>query len=144
MKETNLLREARSECMESSNNPLQLDRSTMPPADASRSCKLVTGKGKLKKNDLPQPMWEDMKEKFMKVVLPSLVLWYGDEANIWSYSEESLANALAVIIGVVYPAFEKFDKIGYGSAIYTLVCSHISLLPAHFTGFHPQAMQHLS
>ncbi|KAF8547222.1 hypothetical protein OG21DRAFT_1490408 [Imleria badia] len=81
----------------------------------------VTSKRKYTKSDLPELMRDDTEDKWSKKVIPSLILWYGDERNIWSVGEEDLSSVLARIIKVVYPTFNKPDEINYGLPIYGLV-----------------------
>ncbi|KAI6006145.1 hypothetical protein EDC04DRAFT_2611534 [Pisolithus marmoratus] len=75
---------------------------------------------KATKLDLPPLLCNDCNHKFTKNILPSLLLWYGDEANIWSISKENLVHVLKAIIWVVDPMFDKFDEIHHGMAIYGL------------------------
>ncbi|KIK17802.1 hypothetical protein PISMIDRAFT_14835 [Pisolithus microcarpus 441] len=83
-------------------------------------------KGKATKLDLPPLLHNDCNLKFTKNILPSLLIWYGDEANIWSTSKEDLIHVLKAIIWVVYPMFDKFDKIHHGMAIYKLIIQQLS------------------
>ncbi|KAI6013026.1 hypothetical protein EDC04DRAFT_2904768 [Pisolithus marmoratus] len=90
---------------------------TVSHSDTTLSTKL---KGKVTKPDLPPLLQDDCDHKFAKNVLPSLLLWYGDETNVWSISEEDLTHTLKAIIWVVYPTFDKFDEIHHRMAIYGL------------------------
>ncbi|KAI6016537.1 hypothetical protein EDC04DRAFT_2945795 [Pisolithus marmoratus] len=59
-------------------------------------------------------------------VLPSLLLWYGNEGNVWSISEEDIIHVLKAIIRVVYPMFDRFDEIHHGMAIYGLTIQRLT------------------
>ncbi|KAH0827333.1 hypothetical protein J3R83DRAFT_3961 [Lanmaoa asiatica] len=115
----------KTKCAESSLRPSTAE-ANVGHADASQPHKSVTSRGKQKKVNLPPLLQEDIQDKSTKVVLPSLVLWYGDQENVWSYSKEELTHMLISIICIMYPTFDEFDKVGYGSTIYALATHRLS------------------
>ncbi|KAI5997712.1 hypothetical protein EDC04DRAFT_2977780 [Pisolithus marmoratus] len=92
-------------------------------SDTTLSTKL---KGKAMKLDLLPLLQNDHDYKFAKNVLPSLLLWYGNEGNVWSISEEDIIHVLKAIIRVVYPMFDRFDEIHHGMAIYGLTIQRLT------------------
>ncbi|KAI5989471.1 hypothetical protein EDC04DRAFT_2614343 [Pisolithus marmoratus] len=62
---------------------------------------------KAMKLDLLPLLRNDCDYKFAKNVLPSLLLWYRNEGNVWSISEEDIIHVLKAIIWVVYPMFDS-------------------------------------
>lgn len=81
------------------------------------------------KSDLPQELQDDPEDKWSNVVLPCLLLWCGDQTNIWTITDNDLTRVLATIIRHVYPSFDvRQSDITHGSAIYNLVRSHSCLL----------------
>ncbi|KAI5998887.1 hypothetical protein EDC04DRAFT_2975932 [Pisolithus marmoratus] len=92
-------------------------------SDTTLSMKL---KGKATKLDLLPLLRNDRDYKFAKNVLLSLLLWYGNEGNVWSISEEDIIHVLKAIIRVVYPMFDRFDEIHHGMAIYGLTIQRLT------------------
>lgn len=77
------------------------------------------------KSDLPPHIQDDLEDKWSNVVLPSLLLWCGDQLNVWTISDGDLTGVLTTIIQHVYPLFElSQNEVKHGSAIYNLVRSH--------------------
>ncbi|KAH0837813.1 hypothetical protein J3R83DRAFT_6018, partial [Lanmaoa asiatica] len=57
------------------------------------------------KSDLPPPLQDDPEDKWLNIVLPSLLLWCGDQANVWTVADSNLTHVLVAIIRHVYPSF---------------------------------------
>ena len=91
----------------------------------------VKAKGRVTKTQLPDLMRNNREDKFTKVVLPSLLLWYGDHKDVWSISEEELLSTLKAIVKVVYPAYGDLDMITHRSTIYGLVRRLVFLLASN-------------
>lgn len=87
--------------------------------------KPAAGGSRLKstKSDLPPQLQDDPEDKWSNIVLPSLLLWCGDQANVWTISDSDLAHVLVAIIHHVYPSFNLTQSdVNHGSPIYKLVC----------------------
>ena len=89
------------------------------PVVASRSHK--NPRVKTTKANLPLLIQNDPDDKWSKNVLPSVILWYGDQGNVWSIKESELERVLTAIIDVVYPSFDEIDEMKQGGHIYNLV-----------------------
>lgn len=76
---------------------------------------------KTTKNNLPLLMQDDPENKWSKIVLPSVILWYGDQENVWNVKEPDLEHALLHIISVVYPTFSELKEMKHGGHVYNLV-----------------------
>ncbi|KIK12002.1 hypothetical protein PISMIDRAFT_41825, partial [Pisolithus microcarpus 441] len=63
--------------------------------------------------------------KWAKIFLPTLLLWVGDQPNIWSIPEDNIVHALREIIKVVYPTFMALDDICPNTPIFSVVCHFI-------------------
>lgn len=60
--------------------------------------------------------------KWTKTFLPTLLLWLGDQPNVWAVPEEDLIRALKEITKVVYPTFTgNLDDIGPSMPIFSVV-----------------------
>ena len=79
------------------------------------------------KCDLPQQLQDDPENKWTTQVLPSLLLWCGDQVNVWTIPDSELTHVVGAIIQHVYP-LASFDimqnYVIHGSVIYNLVHSH--------------------
>lgn len=122
------IKKVKSEQLESGPNVRQLvsgtSRETASTPVASRSSQKglpKTSRVKATKNNLPPLMKNDPEDEWSKNVLPSIVLWYGDQANVWSVKETDLERVLVAVIGVVYPSFDDLDEMKQGGHIYELV-----------------------
>lgn len=79
-------------------------------------------------------MRNDTEDKFSRVLLPSLLLWYGDCEDVWSINEQELISALKAIIKVVFPSgTDELNMITHKSPIYGLVCWLCLWLPSNST-----------
>ena len=96
-------------------------KAVTPARSVTRAKGTSANKRKYTRSDLPDLMQEAAEDKWSKKVIPSLILWYGDEENVWSVDEEDLSHVLAAIIKTVYPTFNKLDEIKHGLPIYSLV-----------------------
>ncbi|KAN0088048.1 hypothetical protein V8E55_006669 [Tylopilus felleus] len=127
------IKKVKSERLESGPNVRQLvsgtSRETASTPVASRSSRKglpKTSRVKATKNNLPPLMKNDPEDKWSKNVLPSIVLWYGDQANVWSVKETDLERVLVAVIGVVYPSFDDLDEMKQGGHIYELALQRLS------------------
>ncbi|KAI6025254.1 hypothetical protein BKA83DRAFT_90223, partial [Pisolithus microcarpus] len=59
--------------------------------------------------------------KWAKLFLPTLLLWIGDQPNVWSVPEDNLVHALTEIAKVVYPTFNTLDDIRPNMPIFAVV-----------------------
>ena len=64
--------------------------------------------------------------KWSKNVLLTLLLWLGDQPNIWSVPEGDLMHTLREIIKVIFPKFAGLQDIRPNMPIFSLV-SYIAL-----------------
>ncbi|KAG6373288.1 hypothetical protein JVT61DRAFT_6417 [Boletus reticuloceps] len=78
------------------------------------------------KSDLPEPMQKDADDKWSKTILPCLIMWYGDQDNVWSVVEDELSHVLSAITEIIYPMVDKQDEFKYGSAVYGLAIQHLN------------------
>ena len=46
----------------------------------------------------------------VKECLPSVILWYRDQDNVWNIKDFKLEHVLIAIIDVIYPLFDNIDK----------------------------------
>jgi len=95
---------------------------------AAKGSAVVT---KATKADLPPLMLDDINDKWTTVVLPCLILWYGDQDNVWSIQEADLSHVLVAIVQVVYPTYDKINEIQYSNPLYSLVRTIIHII-RHF------------
>ncbi|KAG9310325.1 hypothetical protein JVU11DRAFT_9451 [Chiua virens] len=70
-------------------------------------------------------MQGDPDNKWSKQIFPSIIMWYGDQANIWNIKEPDLECALITIVGVVYLSFDDINAMKHGGAIYNLAVQHL-------------------
>jgi len=70
-------------------------------------------------NDLPALFLKE--RKWTKKFLPTLLIWLGDQPNVWAVPEDDLTHALREIIKVVYPTFTNLDDIGPNMSIWSVV-----------------------
>ncbi|KIM51510.1 hypothetical protein SCLCIDRAFT_44625, partial [Scleroderma citrinum Foug A] len=75
-------------------------------------------------NDLPMMFLKD--RRWSKNMLPTLLLWLGDQPNVWSIPEEDLIHALREITKVIFPKFTDLQDIHPNMPIFSLV-SHLAL-----------------
>ncbi|KAH0838764.1 hypothetical protein J3R83DRAFT_7139 [Lanmaoa asiatica] len=80
---------------------------------------------KATKGDLPPLMQNDPDDKWSKNVLPSVILWYGDQASVWSIKESDLEDVLIAVVGVIYPSFGDIDEMKHGGHIYDLAVQRL-------------------
>ncbi|KAG6371948.1 hypothetical protein JVT61DRAFT_8962 [Boletus reticuloceps] len=81
---------------------------------------------KATKGDLPPLMQNDPDGKWTKNVLPSIILWYGDQASVWNIKDSDLEHVLISIVGVVYPSFADIDEMKLeGGHIYDLAVQRL-------------------
>ncbi|KAI6017645.1 hypothetical protein PISMIDRAFT_123290, partial [Pisolithus microcarpus 441] len=59
--------------------------------------------------------------KWAKTYLPTLLLWLGDQPNVWSVPEGDLVHALTEIAKVVYPTFTTLDDIRPNMPVFSIV-----------------------
>ncbi|KAI5988070.1 hypothetical protein EDD15DRAFT_2130408, partial [Pisolithus albus] len=64
--------------------------------------------------------------KWAKVFLPTLLLWVGDQPNIWSIPEDNIVHALREIIKVVYPTFAALDDVRPNTPIFSVASQRLS------------------
>ncbi|KAI5992420.1 hypothetical protein EDD15DRAFT_2168172 [Pisolithus albus] len=64
--------------------------------------------------------------KWAKLFLPTLLLWVGDQPNVWSIPEDNLVHALMEIAKVVYPTFSTLDDIRPNTPIFAVASQHLS------------------
>ena len=82
------------------------------------------GSSRFTNNDLPVMFLKD--RKWSKNVLPTLLLWLGDQPNIWSVPEGDLMHALREIIKVIFLKFAGLQDIHPNMPIFSFV-SYIAL-----------------
>ena len=70
-------------------------------------------------NDLPVILLSN--RKWLKKVLLTLLLWLGDQPNVWSVPERDLILALQEIIKVIIPEFTDLQDIHPNMLIFCLV-----------------------
>ncbi|KAG9310565.1 hypothetical protein JVU11DRAFT_9118 [Chiua virens] len=80
---------------------------------------------KATKGDLPSLMQDDGEDKWTKAILQSLILWYGDQENVWAVQQAELSRVLTSIVQFVYPTYDRVHEIKHGSPIYTLALQHL-------------------
>ncbi|KAH0834699.1 hypothetical protein J3R83DRAFT_10226 [Lanmaoa asiatica] len=79
------------------------------------------------KSNLPPPLQDDPEDKWSNIVLPSLLLWCGDQANVWTVADSDLTHVLIAIIRHVYPSFNlTHNDVKHGSVIYNLACQRLA------------------
>ncbi|KAI6019506.1 hypothetical protein BKA83DRAFT_19251 [Pisolithus microcarpus] len=61
-----------------------------------------------------------------KIFLPTLLLWVGDQPNIWSIPEDNIVHALREIIKVVYPTFVALDDVCPNTPIFSVASQRLS------------------
>ncbi|KAG9312036.1 hypothetical protein JVU11DRAFT_7315 [Chiua virens] len=83
-------------------------------------------RAKTTKNDLPLLMQDDLEDKWSKNVLPSVILWYGDQPNVWNINESKLEHVLAAVITVVYPTFNEPKELKHRGHVYNLAVQQLS------------------
>ena len=59
--------------------------------------------------------------RWSKNVLPTLLLWLGDQPNVWSVPEEDLIHTLREITKVIFPKFTDLQDIRPNMPIFSLV-----------------------
>ncbi|KAI5981261.1 hypothetical protein EDD15DRAFT_2193745 [Pisolithus albus] len=64
--------------------------------------------------------------KWAKLFLPTLLLWVGDQPNVWSVPEDNLVHALTEIAKVVYPTFSTLDDIRPNMPIFAVASQRLS------------------
>ncbi|KAI6018937.1 hypothetical protein BKA83DRAFT_4023517, partial [Pisolithus microcarpus] len=64
--------------------------------------------------------------KWAKIFLPTLLLWVGDQPNIWSVPEDNIVHALREIIKVVYPTFVALDDVCPNTPIFSIASQRLS------------------
>ena len=126
---------------ESGNNVCQVATGDVPGASevestatASRqSCKGAAvpknpqAKLKATKDNLPLIMQNNPNKKWSKVVLPCILLWYGDQANVWSIKKADLEDVIINVVCYVYSSLvgdkSNLVQMQHGGCIYDLVCT---------------------
>ena len=86
---------------------------SLPKPKSSRSGSRFTN------NNLPSILLSN--RKWSKKVLPTLLLWLGDQPNVWSVPERDLIHALREIIKVIIPEFTDLQDIRPNMPIFFLV-----------------------
>ena len=94
------------------------------PTGNNLELKTSRGSSHFTNNDLPSMFLKD--RKWSKNVLPTLLLWLGDQPNIWSVPEGGLIHALREIIKVIFPKFTGLQDVCPNMPIFSLV-SHVAL-----------------
>ena len=79
---------------------LRKSRKAVPKEPANAGGSRVT---RSMKSDLPPELQDDPEDKWTNVVLPSLLMWCGDQANVWTIANSDLTCVLIAIIQHVYP-----------------------------------------
>ncbi|KIM63521.1 hypothetical protein SCLCIDRAFT_24189 [Scleroderma citrinum Foug A] len=82
------------------------------------------GSSRFTNNDLPAMFLKD--RKWLKNVLPTLLLWLGDQPNIWSVPEGDLMHALREIIKVIFLKFTGLQDIRPNMPIFSLANNRLS------------------
>ncbi|KAH0834165.1 hypothetical protein J3R83DRAFT_11471 [Lanmaoa asiatica] len=106
--------------------PLKKSRKISPKGtnvDASASLETPISKAKSTKGDLPPLLQDDPDDKWSNIILPTLLLWFGDQQCIWSIPDDELTRVLVAIVKHVYRSksvSELQHEIRHGSAIYNL------------------------
>ena len=126
---------------ESSNNVRQVAAGDVPGASkvestatASRQShkgaavpKNPQAKLKATKDNLPLIMQNNPNKKWSKVVLPCILLWYEDQANVWSIKKADLEDVIINVVCYVYPSLvgdkSNLVQMQHGGCIYDLVCT---------------------
>ena len=70
-------------------------------------------------NDLPVLFLKE--RKWTKKFQTTLLLWLGDQPNVWAVPEDNLIHALQEIIKVIYPTFTDLDNIGPNMVIFSVI-----------------------
>ncbi|KAN0096961.1 hypothetical protein V8E55_001407, partial [Tylopilus felleus] len=80
---------------------------------------------KATKDNLPLIMQNNPDKKWSKVVLPCILLWYGDQANVWSIKKADLDDIIINVVCYVYPSLvgdkSNLVQMQHGGCIYDLV-----------------------
>ncbi|KAN0082911.1 hypothetical protein V8E55_008706 [Tylopilus felleus] len=75
-------------------------------------------------------MQNDPDKKWSKVVLPCILLWYGDQANVWSIKEADLEDVIVNVVCYVYPSLvgdeSNLVQMQHGGCIYDLAVQRLS------------------
>jgi len=86
--------------------------SDVPGSEATRASRFTN-------NDLPALFLKE--RKWTKKFQTTLLLWLGDQPNVWAVPEDDLIHALREIIKVIYPTFTNLDDVGPNTAIFSVV-----------------------
>ena len=110
----------RSQASISSITPSAVSSEAGVPTDNSLpEPKSSHGGSRFTNNDLPAILLSN--RKWLKKVLPTLLLWLGDQPNVWSVPERDLILALREIIKVIVPEFTDLQDIRLNMPIFCLV-----------------------
>jgi len=81
--------------------------------------------GRFNNGDLPSNLHKD--QKWRKEVIPTLVLWAGNQDDAFNITKQDICNALQEIVPVVYPFLKNTASIHANSpmvsVVSTLLCS---------------------
>ena len=110
----------RSQALISSITPSAVSLEAGMPTDNSLpEPKSSRGGSRFTNNNLPSILLSN--RKWSKKVLPTLLLWLGDQPNIWSVPERDLIHALQEIIKVIILEFTDLQDIRPNMPIFFLV-----------------------